>query len=192
MADDREGGSLPPHIVPDFLLWLWSRESETFHLGDQPCKAWTEGRLLLQDPTDKREKSTIVGGNPGSRREACTAVLAGMVPVEIRMVIKLDDETQFPVTLRGPLLDFASLRVGDDLQAEPGVHDAEAWEANLLLRLGGHDRVLQALRELFRQFTEERIDPLRWASRAARIATWLVETGQGTDDHELSTLFEEE
>jgi hypothetical protein len=134
---------LLPHLVPEFLTWLWyasERDRGTANLGEEigSIAYWVDDRIAFRDVESDKPRAVLTGENPASAPEARAALSGGKVLRELRLVLRRDDR-EFTCTLRGPHLDLQSVKLPQMIKgaAEEVLYDRMALYEELYFMIAG-------------------------------------------------------
>ncbi len=167
MSEERP---LLPHLVPEFLTWLWfASERDRGHadLGGElgHIDYWVDDRIAFRDVDSDKPRAVLTGENPSTAPEARAALGGGKVLREVRLVLKREDR-EFNVTLKGPNLDLAGVKLPQLIKgaAEEVMYDRMALYEELHFMIAG----------LFRRFAAERATEL-WAEQTLpAVRAWVA------------------
>lgn len=166
---------LPPHLGPDFYLWLLVESQQDADLLSTPdlgkVTVWPEDRIVFRAADSNRPDTVLTGFNPGRSRACRAAIRDGRVIEQIRLGIRRDDR-EFTVTLVTPGMHILGLKlpvlvVGD---SEEALYD----------RMFLYEEAHLILTQLFQRFCEVRT--LDWPRLLERVREWLGEEDGELDD----------
>ncbi len=141
-----------PHLTIEFFVWLWyasEREGGTFHLGESVgvADAWIDERLSFRSVDEDKARAVLTGEDTASSAEARAALASGKVVRDLQMHIRRE-EREYTVTLRGPNLDFAGLKLPP--------HEPSGEEELLYERMYLYEDLWAVVGALYQRFALER------------------------------------
>lgn len=175
-------------LAPHFLLWLWwttSVHGVTLE-HDPTVDVWIDDRVRLDHPTDKSQ-ATLVGENPSASREARAALLAGKLPTEVRIGLRVDDREYIGI-LKGELLEISGLALPPShirLWDRQGLHEdgtprtTHAKSAPMVAvafndRMFLYNEFYEILSRMVERWASMRISS-EWLARSLELSDWMTE-----------------
>jgi len=185
-SDGGERSAGLPHLTVEFFVWLWfasERDGGTMSLGEPigVVDVWVEERLSFRAPEEDRARAVFTGENTGSAMEARAALAAGKVVRDLQLHVRRE-EREYTVTLRGPHLDLAGVKLPP--------HAPEGEDELLYERMYLYEDLWYVLGGLYRRFAVERVAPAWRAQTLPALRHWVAtgeipdatETTQASDD----------
>jgi hypothetical protein len=155
-------------ISCDFLTWLWfttEKEMGSIDLGAPHGRVdfWVDERLAFRNQADDKPIAVMTGENPSTSLEARAALAGGKVLRDLRIGLRVE-EREYTVTLRGPLLDFASAKVPpDEAGGDEAIYD----------RMYFYEELHGLVRGLFTTFSNQRTSPEWGGSILPAMRSWI-------------------
>lgn len=176
MSEERSGGL--PHLTTEFFVWLWyasERDGGTMNLGEPVgvVDVWVDERLSFRIPDEDKARAVFTGENTSSTPEARAALAAGKVVRDLQLHLRRE-EREYTVTLRGPHLDLAGVKLPP--------HSPEGEDELLYERMYLYEDLWFVLGGLYRRFAAERTADDWRAGSLAAIRHW-VSTGELPESH---------
>ena len=157
----------------DFLGWLLYRGLNSAAdyqvstpgslLQGQPFHAWLDQRLLLTGQGQEGEQKIAVAGPQDQYSEVCTALAQGKQIAEARLLLQLNEDQEWKLTLKGEAFSFGAFRTpmhksDTDPQDDPALEAEAAFYAKMAVIDEGE----QLFNSLLKDFLTLRLDP-SWA-----------------------------
>jgi hypothetical protein len=141
-----------PHLTIEFFVWLWyasDREGGTFQLGSGVGVAdcWVDERLSFRLVDEDKARAVLTGEDTSSSAEAKAALASGKVVRDLQLHLRRE-EREYTVTLRGPHLDLAGLKLPP--------HEPSGEEELLYERMFLYEDIWATIGALYRRFAMER------------------------------------
>lgn len=181
MTDSAYSGDVvAPQLSAEFFLWLWFSSEHgkgvvPLEEADQPAGGgrifidyYVDERLVFRNPDAESMRAVITGENTAGALEAKAALASGKVIQEIRIHMTVD-EVECAVTLKGPFLDFAGLKL------PPFTVDGDAGGDELgtvLLRMSQYEELWKHVGTLYRHFANLRSGE-EWSAIYEDIKAWI-------------------
>jgi hypothetical protein len=168
---------LAPHLVSEFLLWLWwttDASGGSLDLGEGigPVDLWVDTRLSFGLPGGDRAAVVLTGDNPSAGPEARAALQGGKVLRDLALGLRREGR-EFSFLLRAPRLDLSAVHLPQEVTGE--------GEATLYDRMFLYEELHRVLATLFLRFAAVRASPA-WEAEVLRdIRTW-ADPGEGAGD----------
>ncbi len=110
-----QGLPAPGHLAHEFATWLWWKSemnAARFDLGDPVgvVDIWVDERLAFRHRDETRVAALMTGDSPSATLEARAALAGGKWVAELRVGVRRDDR-EFMITLKGPELHFAAVKL---------------------------------------------------------------------------------
>jgi hypothetical protein len=158
-----------PHAAGEFYLWLWwmsESHRNGLEVNEQVGRIdlWVDQRLAFRNPEETRVSAVLTGDNPSETLEAKAAVYGGKVLQEVRLHIGRD-EREFLVTLKGPEMHMAGLKLPQALKESP--------EEAVYDRLFLYDEIVFVIGGLFQRFASLRSSPAWSGTVVPAIMAWV-------------------
>lgn len=153
----------------DFLGWLLYRGLNSAAdyqvntpgplLQGQPFHAWLDQRLLLTGQGQEGEQKIAVAGPQDQYSEVCTALVQGKQIAEARLLLQLNEDQEWKLTLKGEAFSFGAFRTpmhksDADPQDDPNLEAEAAFYAKMGVIAEGE----QLFNSLFKDFLALRLD----------------------------------
>lgn len=153
----------PSHLASEFYTWLWwLTETKGGNIGD--LHLFVEGRLAFRGHSSTTLVSIFNGDEP-TGIDAKTALLQDKPLHELRLHL-VRDSADYVFTLKGPVMDLASVKL-------PHVLGDEGDSTNVV-RMEALQELDRVRAKLFTLFTETRCHP-QWGYIHSRITEWASE-----------------
>ncbi len=139
----------------DFLGWLLYRGLNSAAdyqvcaagplLQGQPFQAWLDQRLLLTGQGQEGEQKIVVAGPQDHYSEVCTALAQGKQIAEARLLLQLNEDQEWKLTLKGEAFSFGAFRTpmhknDADPQDDPALEAEAAFYAKMgVIDEGDHE-----------------------------------------------------
>lgn len=152
----------------EFLGWLLYRGLNTAAdyqvctagplLEGQLFHAWLDQRLLLTGQGQQGEQKIVVAGPQDQYSEVCTALVQGKQIAEARLLLQLNEDQEWKLTLKGDVFSFGAFRTpmhksDTDPQDDPALEAEAAFYA----KMGVIDEGEQLFNSLLKTFLALRL-----------------------------------
>ena len=171
MSEDKQSGL--PHLSTEFFVWLWyasERDGGTMNLGEPVgiVDVWVDERLSFRVPDEDKARAVFTGENTSSAPEARASLAAGKVVRDLQLHLRRE-EREYMVTLRGPHLDLAGVKLPP--------HAPEGEDELLYERMYLYEDLWFIMGGLYRRFAVERTADGWRADSLSAIRHWVT-TGE--------------
>lgn len=177
---DLAGASLAlPHLLGDFLAWLWfraERQDGRFTLPDgEICDAWIDDRVVTRHAV-AGGRSALSSDHVAQERAAGAALASGQVLTEARIGIRRQGR-EYTGTLRGSAFTVASLKLPTECRT------GSSPDEILYERMFLYEDFWYSIGQLYRLFVAERLNAHAWmAWTAPSMQAWAATLANaGTD-----------
>ena len=168
---------LAPHLVSEFLLWLWwttDASGGSLDLGEGigPVDLWVDTRLSFRAPGEDHAAVVLTGDNPSVGPEARAALRGGKVLRDLALGLRREDR-EFTFLLKAPRLDLQAVRLPQEVAGE--------GEATVYDRVFLYEDLHRVLVALLLRFATTRASPAWEAEVVPAMRAWIGRAGEAGD-----------